>query len=522
MSDTDTLYDPPPSRRPRSDSGNVGVFRSSASGPSSTIGSLSRRNSVSTLVPASTSDDVKISDPFATFKDKADDSRAVDANFSDQEVERINRGAAARAPPDSDTSHSESGTENDDDESKSLDNDPRIRRERQTMQDPLDELADRKVEREGRRSKLQEMEEEPNYHPSAFMEHFHGELFELTHSIDELENDIDQIVKIRNKIVTLSPKQDPGQQSVRAMLNGQASLVNDTGRRIVALEQWLLGLYHWMKDLRAAVKRGETGASLNDVAEVKYQISSAKLDFANAMSRIREGAWKEEERRERTRVWMARHMRLREPDWEDEQVRKMLKAAELDSAKGIGKHLQDVTSYAALFALRNPFTELAELTRGMDFMKEALDREIVDEVIHNKPARSNVNVAYGNAANAPFKFHVVDDKHLESLDFEYGFARGQRKQRELNRKRLVIALLVVLIVFMVFIVWLASLKRGLGLDKPMDKESHEKVEGDKHEGAMWSAIPQPTATAAPDWTLTFGETVAQSRETGGILDNVVS
>lgn len=59
------------------------------------------------------------------------------------------------------------------------------------------------------------------------------------------------------------------------------------------------------------------------------------------MERIREGAWKEEERRERTRIWMARHMRSREPEMEDEEVRKLLKAAELGAADGVAQ--SDVT-----------------------------------------------------------------------------------------------------------------------------------------------------------------------------------
>lgn len=59
------------------------------------------------------------------------------------------------------------------------------------------------------------------------------------------------------------------------------------------------------------------------------------------MERIREGAWKEEERRERTRIWMARHMRNREPEMEDEEIRKLLKAAELGAADGVAQ--SDVT-----------------------------------------------------------------------------------------------------------------------------------------------------------------------------------
>ncbi|KAK4054772.1 hypothetical protein OIV83_000696 [Microbotryomycetes sp. JL201] len=502
MSDSDTLYDPPPRR-----SGNVGVLRSpstaSAARPSS------RRNSVSTVVPSSDAGD-------SGFKEKvtrnsADENAPADANFSDQEVERIKRGAATRRLSDTDSSLSDAGTSDNENHFFDIEG-------RQGTPAGQSRLADRHVQKEGRRSKLQEMQEEPNYHPSAFMDHFHGDLFELTHCIDELENDIDQIVSIRNKIVTLSPKQDPDQKSLRAMLNGQASLVNDTGRRIVALEQWLMGLYNWMRDLRAATKRGETAASLQDAAEVKYQISSARLDFADAMSRVREGAWKEEERRERTRLWMARHMRFREPDWDDDQVRKTLKAAEIDSARGIGKNLQDVTSYAALFALRNPFTELAELTRGMDLMKEALDREIVDEVIHNKPPRSSVGSVTGGTG--VFKYHVVDDKHLESLDFEYGFARGQRKQRELNASQDSARKIREHISDELFEISANGfLKRGLGLDKPMDKAMSVESEAMQPPGAMWSAEPQPTVQ---DRSLTFGQTIAAAVETSGSLDLVAS
>lgn len=61
-------------------------------------------------------------------------------------------------------------------------------------------------------------------------------------------------------------------------------------------------------------------------------------DFADCMDRIREGAWKEQERRERTRIWMARHMRVREPEIEDQHVRTLLKKAELGAAEGVAQH----------------------------------------------------------------------------------------------------------------------------------------------------------------------------------------
>lgn len=53
------------------------------------------------------------------------------------------------------------------------------------------------------------------------------------------------------------------------------------------------------------------------------------------MERIREGAYKEQQKRERTRIWMARHIRHREPDIDDKDVKGLLKAAELGSADGV-------------------------------------------------------------------------------------------------------------------------------------------------------------------------------------------
>ena len=64
------------------------------------------------------------------------------------------------------------------------------------------------------------------------------------------------------------------------------------------------------------------------------------------MERIREGAYKEQQKRERTRIWMARHIRSREPEIEDKDVRGLLKAAELGAAEGVG---QSHVMYAAFF-----------------------------------------------------------------------------------------------------------------------------------------------------------------------------
>ncbi|KAK4058179.1 hypothetical protein OIO90_000918 [Microbotryomycetes sp. JL221] len=512
MSDSDTLYDPPP-RRTRSGSVNVGVPvpRSNSTSTSATTRIGSAAFDDSTLPAFRNGAEDKLGDT-ANLSDSDDDNSSPVRINSGVDVERIKRLAAAHRLPDSDMSQSDDGFDTADDVIVGSEPRPPVYsndtgnarpvRDQSSLQDPFDEKTSVATERMGRRSKLQEMKEEPNYQPSMFLDQFHGELFELTHSIDELENDIDKIVKVRNKIATLSPKQDPEHKSLKAMLDGQAALVTDTGRRIVALEKWLSGLYEWMKDLRAARKRGTTSATSQDIAEVKFQLSSAKLDFANAMERIREGAWKEEERRERTRIWMAKHMRWRQPELEDDQVKSMLKAAELTAASGIGN--QDVISYAGLFALRNPFTELAELTNGMDLMHDTLDREIVDEIVVKERSPS-LSALHSDKPNVPYKFHVVDDKHLEALDFEYGFARGQRKQRELSRKRMVIALLFVMILFMSFIIWLASLKKGLGLHEPMDKEpAVDKPATDDFQ--MWPGVASAKGEGDPGWT--FGATVA--------------
>lgn len=181
--------------------------------------------------------------------------------------------------------------------------------------------------------------------------------------------------------MSLDPKVDVGQVSLKADLDALAALTTQTGRGIIAIEDWLLSLRDWSKKVKALVKAGQAGQTLEEVAEIKYHIATAKmvryrfLPFrsrgshqlltplsltgfrsshgkASAFSltvcndrlteltrysprRIREGAQQEAFRRERTRIWMARHIRHREPDIEDSDVRKLLKAAELGAADGI-------------------------------------------------------------------------------------------------------------------------------------------------------------------------------------------
>lgn len=50
------------------------------------------------------------------------------------------------------------------------------------------------------------------------------------------------------------------------------------------------------------------------------------------------------------------------------------------------------SSYAGLWALRNPFTELVELTNGMAFLHDDLDREIVDTVTGKEAQRRMINL----------------------------------------------------------------------------------------------------------------------------------
>ncbi|GAA6035307.1 hypothetical protein JCM8097_008809 [Rhodosporidiobolus ruineniae] len=390
-------------------------------------------------------------------------------------------------------------------------------------QAPEDAAADRKVEREGRQSKQRMMEEHPELTKgmTGDMEQFMAQLFDLTHSIDALEDDVDETLALRNKIVQLDPRADVGQVSLRSDLDAHSSLTTQTGKTIVSLETWLLQLHAWAKQVKRLVKEGKAGETLQEVAEIKYQLAGAKLDFADAMERIREGAWKEQERRERTRIWMAKHIRQREPEIEDRDVKGLLKAAELGAADGVCH--SDVTSYAGLWAHQNPFTELAELTNGMRFLHDDLDKEIVDaatgksakkRVIYlDKPTSSKkskssstskrssssrkksssskrAHLASSSSAPPPqsssswfpsrlglltsvrsaqrtgqgddayerrFRY-IQAEQYAAEKDLEYGFARQAQMERVNRRKKLVIALLLVIIVALILFVVLATMK----------------------------------------------------------------
>lgn len=254
---------------------------------------------------------------------------------------------------------------------------------------------------------------------------------------------------MRNKIASLKPHDDVGQVSLHADMTALASLTTASGKKIVALETWLVKLHEWCWGLRKSMKKGKSTATKQEIAEMKFQLSGAKLDFADAMDRIREGAWKEQERRQRTRIWMARHIRTREDDIEDDEVGKMLKAAELGAADGVAQH--DVISYAGLWALRNPFTELAELTHRMAFLHDDLDTEIVNTVIHGDSKRSTRQSTILSPPPGPqlasqqpmllYKFNQ-NQLHATELNFEYGLAREIQLQRARRRKAMVIALLL--------------------------------------------------------------------------------
>jgi hypothetical protein len=212
----------------------------------------------------------------------------------------------------------------------------------------------------------------PGSYPSAFEDGWRrakltprrhlSQSYDITHSIDALENDVDQIVALRNKIASLKPVQDIGDVSIKEDLSALSKLTTVTGRAIVSLEVWLVSLHKWSKDIKALIKAGKATATLQELAEVKQQITSAKVvswpssplprslpiceserpnsleqDFADAMERIREGAYKEQARRERTRIWMAKHIRTREPDIDDHEVHSLLKAAELGAAEGVAQ-----------------------------------------------------------------------------------------------------------------------------------------------------------------------------------------
>ncbi|GAA5853550.1 hypothetical protein JCM8547_002502 [Rhodosporidiobolus lusitaniae] len=387
-------------------------------------------------------------------------------------------------------------------------------------QDPADAAADRKLWREGRQSKQQLLADDPKKKMTGSMEDFMAQLYDLTHSIDSLENDIDEILALRNKIVSNDPKVDIGQASLRADLDSLSALTTQSGKTIVSLETWLLSLHRWSKDVKKLVKSGQAGETMQEVGEIKYQLASAKLDFADCMERIREGAYKEQERRERCRVFMSRHIRAREPGIEDRDVKGLLKAAELGAADGVAA--SHVTSYAGLWALQNPFTELAELTNGMRFLHDDLDKEIVDEVTgknakkrtiylngvlpsskkSKKPSYSSKKSSSSKKASkkpvvvpAPssganwfgsrYGFistmrpqrsdpayaatagddefdrkyrYIQNEQYAAEKDLEYGFARQQQLERVNRRKKLVIALLLVIIAALVLFVVLATMR----------------------------------------------------------------
>ncbi|GAA5850523.1 hypothetical protein JCM9279_007528 [Rhodotorula babjevae] len=375
-----------------------------------------------------------------------------------------------------------------------------------SKQDPLDEAADKKLWRDGRQSKQQMEAEYGAQHNTTHFEAFLAQLYDLTHAIDALENDIDDIVSLRNMVVRLDPKVDVGQVSLRADLDSLAALTTKTGKGVVALEMWLGSLQKWGKQVRELVKAGQVGETMKEVGEIKYHLASARLDFEDAMERIREGAFKEKERRQRVRIWMARHIRSREPYIEDKDVKGLLKAAELGSADGVAE--SHVTSYAGLFALQNPFTELAELTDAKHALPDSLDREIVDEVTGKsaRKARKNVTLnaptsslkiskrgsakkpstksssssrpiaaptaTWGSrfgllagtrdrSSDDPFerKFnHIQQEQFATEKDLEYGFARQQQQDRIDRRKKLVIALLLVIIAALILFVVLATMR----------------------------------------------------------------
>ena len=57
-------------------------------------------------------------------------------------------------------------------------------------QDPADASADRALWRDGRQSKQQMVEDDPKLNGNSY---FHPQLYDLTHSIDAVENDVDQV-----------------------------------------------------------------------------------------------------------------------------------------------------------------------------------------------------------------------------------------------------------------------------------------------------------------------------------------
>ncbi|KAM0753688.1 hypothetical protein T439DRAFT_332249 [Meredithblackwellia eburnea MCA 4105] len=342
------------------------------------------------------------------------------------------------------------------------------------LQDPKDAAMDLKTQRPGRMSKGWE---EQGVSHSDDMEQFLAQLYDLTHAIDALDNDIDQIKALRKKIASIDPQEDIGSVSIKSDLDAQSHLVTDTGRAILSLETWLTALVNRNKALRALVKSGEAKFRPEEIGEVKFQLASAKLDFADGMERIREYAWKEQEKRMRTRMKIARHIRANEPMIPDKDVKALLKAAELGAAEGIEQN--DVTSYAGLWALHNPFTELAELTSGMKFLHDNLDSEIVDQIVPKLPGKktkkSNSPEIRPNPRDDPPSFggsrlsyfsRVINhgNDRMKALEQEvdgaeknvqYGFAEQQRLERSIRRKKLIVALLLSIIVGLILLVVLA-------------------------------------------------------------------
>ncbi|KAL8276504.1 hypothetical protein RQP46_011105 [Phenoliferia psychrophenolica] len=347
--------------------------------------------------------------------------------------------------------------------------------------DPIDEAEDAKIARPGRMSKGCE---KPGTVHSSDMEEFLAQLYDMTHSIDALDNDLDDIKALRKKITKISPEEDVGQVSIKADLDALASLTTDSGKAILSLETWLTALYARGKNLRALVKSGSVDFTPEEVGEVKFQISSAKLDFADAMERIRDEAWKEQERRQRIRIKMARHIRWSEPGITDSEIKSLLKAAELGAADGVAAN--DVTSYAGLWALHNPFTELSELTNGMRFLDDDLDREIIDQAVSSvKPNRKQPSnpksslraptksrKSRGPPPPAPFFGSRLtflsasakikpSESSIAEKDLPYTYAQERRLERANRRKKIVITLLVIIILGLILLVFFATMGASL-------------------------------------------------------------
>lgn len=56
-------------------------------------------------------------------------------------------------------------------------------------------------------------------------------------------------------------------------------MTNQTGKKIVSLEQWLVALYDRYKDMKALYKKGPSVSvpKKTEIAEIKLQIADAKL-----------------------------------------------------------------------------------------------------------------------------------------------------------------------------------------------------------------------------------------------------